>query len=377
MRFRFAISFPPAINFPPGRVLLMLSVVALATGGWIALRPTSRPADLRIWTFSQSHADAYRAVLTRDAGAAALNRGPTPPTRRPVDRYASPAPGGEGATRDVAANPPTDGGPTVAVNVIGGRALNVLVESLFITGRSSTASPDLVEIEISSIGRFLHPPAGQIGFLPLNDRLRQSGWGDRLLPARLRPWSKNGIVYGVPQDVHPVALLYNAKLFQEVGLDLASATTWREFHGICLQFQQRWRQAGVTRWALQLDRGSADVVAMMLLQRGLNLVDEDDTLHYDDPRVAQTLAFYATLVAGPGRIGEAVPKGDAATLHRDLTGGVVCGVVAPDWLAQALRDTAPQLAGVLRGRALPVFDPGDATDKHLGRDDAGHPPHRV
>ena len=57
-------------------------------------------------------------------------------------------------------------------------------------GGVGTFVPDLCEIEIHSIGQFLRPLVDDIGLLPLNDFLEQSGWDRRIVASRLAPWSK-------------------------------------------------------------------------------------------------------------------------------------------------------------------------------------------
>ena len=37
-------------------------------------------------------------------------------------------------------------------------------------------------VEIGSVGKFFRPAVSHVGFLPLNDRLKSSGWYDRMVP---------------------------------------------------------------------------------------------------------------------------------------------------------------------------------------------------
>ena len=80
--------------------------------------------------------------------------------------------------------------------------------------------PDLVEMEISLVGRFFRPPLKEVGFLPLDAQLDRTGWRDRLLQSRLAPWQKEGVTFGVPHDVHPCTITYRDDLFREAGVDL-------------------------------------------------------------------------------------------------------------------------------------------------------------
>jgi arabinosaccharide transport system substrate-binding protein len=71
--------------------------------------------------------------------------------------------------------------------------------------------------------------------------------------------------------------------------------------------------------------------------------------------VADTLAFYAQLVAGPERIGADATPGVAGFV-RDLADGSIAAVITPDWRVSTIAQYAPELAGKLRMMPLPRFD---------------------
>src|SRR5439155_22542087 len=95
------------------------------------------------------------------------------------------------------------------------------------------------------------------------------------------------------------------------------------------------------RHAMELSLASAENVIVMLLQRGVNVVDSDDGIHVRDPKVAQTIAFYAQLVAGPRRIG-VESSGGLGVWARDLIDGNTCALITPDWKVADLKTYAPQ-----------------------------------
>src|SRR5690606_29062593 len=99
-------------------------------------------------------------------------------------------------------------------------------------------------IEIGSIGKYFRGPPSAVGLLPLNERLREAGLLDDLLPSRVAPWTKDGQIYGVPMDVHPVALAYRHDLFADAGIDVEAIRTWGEFHAAGLAFQRYWSRHG-------------------------------------------------------------------------------------------------------------------------------------
>ena len=300
---------------------------------------------------------------------------------------------------------------SLAVNLIPPRALDVRMVGLFLSGEGAGESPDAVEVGMDSVGRYFKPPVSEVGFLPLNaylenagfreidspdapgregwnarsltdgkvythdghawrlnpDRDKPDAWMDRVVRARFAPWSKEGVIFGVPHDIHPVTLTYRADLFTEAGIDLEAPDagrdylSWSEFHRRCLRFQAYWAPRGVKgRYAMDLFETNADVLAAMLLQRGVNVIDDYNRVHLTDPKVAETVAFYARLVAGEERIGVESSSAGQGAWTRDLYAGNVCAFVTPDWRVSSVRQYAGDLTGKLRMMPLPRFDPEDA-----------------
>ncbi|CAN5384606.1 hypothetical protein BH10PLA1_BH10PLA1_11150 [soil metagenome] len=305
-------------------------ILASFVGGLVIIaRRTPPRADLELWTFADNHARMYRG-----------DSATTEPTL--VDLFHERT------------------GQTVDIKLIGVTAMNLRLSSVFDNADSNADVPDLVEIEISSIGQFFRPPLSQIGFLPLNDRLANSGWDKRILASRLAPWSKQGVIFGVPHDVHPVTLTYRRDLFEQAGVELSAARTWPEFQDKCLAFQAYWQAHGFPRRrAMELPSSAADFLTVMLLQRHINLLDTDNTSHLTDSRLADTVNFYAHCVAGQRAIGGDASPGTNVWI-RDLAEGELCCLFTPDWRAAYIQHAGDELRGKLAMMPLPRFDPTDA-----------------
>lgn len=361
----------PVMQFHLGKpILVMIFLAAISGAGLLFHRPEPR-ADLTLWVFAESHRDQYARV----------------------------APDFERST-----------GKSVRIDLVTLNALNVRLASLFMSPDTARELPDAVEIEINSIARYLRPPAGQIGFMPLNaylansgfreidspdapgrkgwnarlkadgriytfdgtqwkcnpDRARPDAWIDRISHNRLIPWTKDGTIFGVPHDVHPVTITYRDDLFRQAGVDLASARTWDDFQHKCLQFQRYWNDRGVRyRHAMKLSQSNAEDLFQMILQQHLDVFDARGRVSLADPRIARTLAFYAQLVAGPRKIG--APSSNASQLWaQDLSQGNLCALFTPDWQARDVQSYAPDCAGKLRMMPLPRFDPADARTSTWG-----------
>jgi arabinosaccharide transport system substrate-binding protein len=325
-----------------GKPILVLLCLSLASGLVVLTRPAPPPADLTVWVFTQDEADTFRQP--------ALDGGPSL-----IELFRRRT------------------GKSVRVELISQRAQDTRLMSLFMIDAPPAAVPDLVEIDLASIVKYLRPAPADIGLLPLNIFLQKPGELQRIIPSRLTPWSKHGQIYGLPRDVHPVTLTYRKDFFDEAGVDLAAAVTWPQFQDACLKFQNYWAAHGrPQRKALELFTTQSEELLVMLLQRHINLVDDNNGIHLTDPTTIQTVAFYAQLVAGPRRIAADTIPGTPFG-YRDLADGSVCAMITPDWRIEYLREFAPELAGKVRMRPLPVFESTDAPTSTWGGSMIGIP----
>lgn len=322
------------MSFPPGKSILLLLVVAIVSGILVAFRPTKSDDSLHVWLFVQGHADSMR---------------------EPFDGHASLARQFEAET-----------GQKVSIDFINGRALVTRLLSLFQSGASGKKLPDLVAIEISSVGQFLRQPPEQIPFHPLNAWLERDGLYDRFVEARFAPWTRDGIIFGIPHDVHPTTLTYRKDLFDQAGIDVESIQTWDQFAGAAQRYRDYWRERGKPeRLALELSSSSSGDLITLLLQRGVNLVDGDLTVNLNNPIVIDTVARYARWVAGPTRFaGPSSPGGE--NWCKDIERGDIAAAITPDWRIDPLRKSSPELAGKMATRALPKFESTDAPTSTVG-----------
>src|SRR5688572_7745079 len=194
------------MDFHLGKPIAVMLAVAAASGAAILLRPAPPEADVTFWVFADAHARTYRDLR----------------------------PAYEART-----------GHTLRIDLVTNMALNMRLTSLAMSGDAGERPPDAVEIEIGSIGRYFGVPVEQVAFLPLNERLANSGfreiaspdapgrrgwnarlttdgavythdgarwvlnpartpdaWIDRIVRSRFAPWTKAGQIFGVPHDVH-------------------------------------------------------------------------------------------------------------------------------------------------------------------------------
>src|SRR5207248_1316624 len=142
----------------------------------------------------------------------------------------------------------------VELRLVQESAMNRSLEAIFANDLRGEGVPDVVEVEINRVGKFFRPPVGEVGFEPLGEMIQQSHAAREIIPARLATYTKHGVIFGVPHDVHPVGILYREDLFlDEAKIDLAKADTWPAFAEACLKFQAHWKGRGVAnRHAIEM-----------------------------------------------------------------------------------------------------------------------------
>lgn len=306
-------------------ILVMCLLGALAGAISLSFIDDSRRADLEMWTFTESHWRTFNGINARKG--------------QPLPK------------RDFE----LETGRSVSIKLVTARALNTRLSMQFMGDVKGEDVPDLVEVEISHVGRFFRPPVSEVGFLPLNDFIKSRGWEGKIVANRFTPWSKQGVIFGIPHDVHPVMIAYNAELFEQAGVDLGSSRTWSEFWENCIAFQAYWRQRGVDRrWSIELSESNSDSLVTLLLQRGVNVVDDRDTVRFSDPKVLDTLIQYVRMIEGPRRIGASTAGGNQA-YSQDLASGFVGAMLCADWRLKYVKDYAPTMSGKLKVMPLPLW----------------------
>ncbi len=309
------------MSFPLGKPILSLAITALLSGVLLFARSAGTSSSgMTLWTFD--------GTLRGESS--------------PLHAFAA------------------QSGKPVNLRVLSARALDTRLLSLFAAPSEDGLSPDVVEVEVGSIGKYFRPAAADVGFLPLQDLLAQENEPVQFLPARLSLWTRSRQLFGLPMDVHPVSLTYRKDLFDQAGIDPGTAKTWADLHADCLAFETFWRShLGINHHALSLRSAAADYLIAMLQQRHVSLLDADNHQHLTDPRVAETLLFYARLCAGPQAVASETAPGETLWAQ-DMERGEVAMLFTPDWRAAQLKLLAPSLSGKLAMMPLPVFDPSDA-----------------
>lgn len=304
-------------RFPFGVVLFVFASCATLSGLIISARPGEREGRvLTVATFAQVHFESYVPL---------------------IEKFEREHPG-----------------LRVELELVESRSL---FQRIFASFMSDIPGPDVVEIEIGSVGRFFSGPLEEVGFVDLTDRLHESGLYDEFVPAKFQAWTSRGRIFGLPRDVSPVALIYQNQVFSRAGVDPDSIETWDDFFEAGQRLTQDVDGDGVIdHYAIELSDTRAQDFHILLLQRGGDFFLPDLQLRLEEEIVVDTLAFYLRMAAGPRRIGAPLPNQVAA--NQAVLDGYVLSHLSPDWKLGGFRHDSPAMAGKLRVMPLPAWERG-------------------
>ena len=300
--------------FPFGMAPLLIFVLAILSTLWLAahrIQPTT--ATLRMWTFAEIHARAYKKAL----------------------------PGFEAKHADT----------TVDLQLVHGTAVTSRLRAAF---WADLDVPDLVEVEISSAGTFFRGNLDDLGFTDWTPWLKETGYYDRIVKTRFAPYMAKGRIFGLPHDVHPVMLAYNREAFDELGIDPDRLETWDDFiregrRVTVLEGTDR-------RYMIELSDSSATALEVFLFQRGGGYFDADGQLTMDDEIAFQTVRWYIPLVAGKHRIGNDLGGRDIFT--KAIEKRLMLSFLCPDWRSKSVETHVGSMSGKMALMPLPAFEPG-------------------
>jgi arabinosaccharide transport system substrate-binding protein len=305
-------------------IILFLAVISLVGAVFI---PSREREGLRFWTFARNHYVMYEPMVQE------WNR------HREADQ------------------------PEVQVYLIGYDAMIRRMMSGFVSG---TPIADLIEVERNMVGQVFAGPLEDVGFLDLTDRLEDEGLLEQINAASLTPWMRQGRIFGLPHDVHPVVLAYRADLVEQAGIDMSQIETWEDFARVMRPLIRDLTGDGrIDRWPLNFWHTNQDLVMVLLLQAGGGFFDPDGGLIIASETNAHVLATLVSWITGPDRIAADAPEFSASGNQLRLDGFIVCTIM-PDWLVGVWKQDLPQLEGKLRVIPLPSWERGARRTSVMG-----------
>lgn len=290
--------------------------LAIVSSAAVLLRRDTQQQGLSFWTFAKPHAEMYAPLIA------------------------------ERNTR-------TD--PDVHMQQL---ALAVVEQRMLGGFFVGVPTADLIEVERGIAGRAFTGPIDSVGFTDLTDRLEAEGLIDAFNPQSFGPWTREGRIFGIPHDVHPVMLGYRRDLTEKAGIDMESIKTWDGFVRTMLPMRVDLDGDGTPdRYPLAFWPTDLDKVELLLLQGGGRLFDDEGRVELASETNARVLARMVSWCVGPDRIACEVPDFSMSGDKLKEQGYAVC-YFFPDWMCDVWHKEIPGLSGTMRLMPLPAWEPG-------------------
>ncbi|MCA9322403.1 MAG: extracellular solute-binding protein, partial [Planctomycetes bacterium] len=225
-------------SLSPGcRLIVALAVTSTAA---IALRSGRDAADLEFWVFARPHHDLYMAPIA-----------------------------------DWNAHEET----SIDLHLLSLPALERRMMSGFL---SDVPVADLIEADVRVASRAFTGPLEDVGFLDITDRIRDEGIADEINAPSFSPWTRQGRIFGLPHDVHPVLLCYRRDLVEAAGIDPRGIETWDDFARVLAPLMADHDGDGrPDRYLLNVWDTQIDTIEALVLQAGGRYFDDDGAVVID------------------------------------------------------------------------------------------------
>ena len=245
---------------------------------------------------------------------------------------------------DVIAELWSESHPGVSINLSltpGGELWPKLV-AVFVAG---AGIPDIVDIENSVLGQYVRDE-GAKPIRALNDRLGDQ-INDLSVPSATAPWTVNGDIYGIGNEVNPLLLYYRHDLMDELGLDASAPQTWDDFVS----------QLGPG--ALEADRGLLYAwyqhwveFYFLYCQAGGQFFDDEG-----NPAILTDLAV-DVMTWQQEQLEAGVFANVCEAYWACLNEGVYLTITGAPWHQGFMKQNAPEQEGLWKMRSLPRWEEG-------------------
>lgn len=210
--------------------------------------------------------------------------------------------------------------------------------------KAGSGGPDVVQIEYYAMPQFALSDSlvdlSAYGLDELEDQYTASTWGSVNIDGKL---------YGLPQDSGPMALFYNATVFEQFGI--AVPTTWDEY----IAAGEQLHAADPTKYITN-DTGDPGFATSMIWQAGGHPFDVDGadvTVDLADEGSVKWADTWNQLLEKD--LLSDIP-GWSDEWFKGLGDGTIASLVVGAWMPGVLESSVPDAAGDWRVAPIPTYD---------------------
>ena len=183
-----------------------------------------------------------------------------------------------------------------------------------------------------------------------------------IAPQKIDVNSLDGGIYGVPWDLDPGLLFYNATALEAAGIDAESIETYDDLITAARDYKAFKPDSGPIHLEQSAFLGQLQL-EMYASQLGTSITDENGELRIDSPEYEQILGWLdAVQKEGLGTRAEYLGPTDIATLESGQQVFVPWAI----WFGFAPQQLLPETAGDWRAMPLPAWNDGGARSGAMG-----------
>ena len=213
------------------------------------------------------------------------------------------------------------------------------------------SGPDIIEWRIEQ-NQVLSSDPKRCLVIPLDKYVNKSEVFKKVNKGRVAWCTYGGKVLGLPHDMHPVVLIYNDKLWKDVGVDLAKIETWDEFFEAAKKLCAEKKDGKPVHYALPYDQGGLGATMWMIWQQtGAQIMDKNGKPTFDNP------AFKEFVQKWLGWIDLGVMCAwDWGNFAAQLNNGTLASYTSPDWWISQVNEASKNWP--FKVRPLPYYKKG-------------------
>ena len=185
---------------------------------------------------------------------------------------------------------------------------------------------------------------------------------DDIAPQKIDATTVDGGIYGVPFDLNPGLLYYNATALEAVGIDATTIETYDDLLAAAADYQAAKPESKPIHLEQSPFLGQLQL-EMYASQLGTSIGDADGELRLDSPEYEQILTFLDTVqTEGLGTRAEYLSPTDIA----ELENGNQVFYPWAIWFDFAPQQLLPETSGDWRAMPLPAWEPDGARSGAMG-----------
>ncbi|GHO42505.1 ABC transporter substrate-binding protein [Ktedonospora formicarum] len=228
-------------------------------------------------------------------------------------------------------------------------------DKILITALAGSGGPDIADIEIGQFARFIK---GDVIFTDMTSKLQQMGIADQFYrPSATDPWSWQGKIYGIGNELNACLLSYRWDLFEKAGIK-APITTWDEFAEAGRNYHK-----ATGKYFIDFPFNDSGYWWIQTLQGKGGFFDASGKPIFNSPEGLKTLSYQKQALAE----GWASIRPVGQAYWAKVSDGTFASLIGPSWnFSGFVQQNSPDTAGKWLLQPLPLWEAGGSNTATQG-----------